>query len=207
MGARGPKPKTAEERALTGVRSRRPGGAPAGELAQNRPMRPSGDLVAPAYLSPAAKPYWDEVAGWVAQMGLAWPCDAIVIAQIAELMHVQVELTKLTWGRGVKAVWTIQRDGQGNAVGMHANGQVKELREIRRELNSLLEQVGLTPAARTRLRVIPPPTTQVAAGEEVPTDVPKTAAGNYDFVATVRNGAALRVALPLPKPKKDSASA
>lgn len=204
MGSRGPQPKTAEQRALTGVRSRRGGGG-VGELPENRPMRPSGELVPPAYLSPAALPYWTEVAGWVSQMGLAWPCDAIVIAQIAELMHVQVELTKLTWGRGVKAVWTIQRDSQGNAVGMHANGQVKELREIRTELNKLLEQVGLTPAARTKLRVIAPPTTQPQGG--VPADVPMTPAGNFDFVATVARGAALRGPMPLPKSTKKSAPA
>lgn len=198
MGARGPKPKTAEERALTGVRSRRGGAASTGELPENRPMRPAGEIVAPAYLSPAALPYWTEVVGWVSQMGLAWPCDAIVLAQIAELLHVQVELTKLTWGRGVKSVWTLQRDGNGTAIGIHANGQVKELREIRRELNSLLEQVGLTPAARTRLRVIPPPTANLQPGQVA--DVPKTPAGNYDFVATVQRGAALRAAMPLPKP-------
>mgnify|MGYP000606063563 CR=1 FL=1 len=206
MGARGPKPKTAEERALTGVRSRRGGGASAGELPENRPMRPAGEIVAPAYLSPAALPYWTEVVGWVSQMGLAWPCDAIVLAQIAELLHVQVELTKLTWGRGVKSVWTLQRDGNGTAIGIHANGQVKELREIRRELNSLLEQVGLTPAARTRLRVIPPPAS-IPQPTDVPANVPKTAAGNYDFAATVAGGASLRMPLPLTTETSESAPA
>lgn len=191
---------------MTGVRSRRKGGAPSGELPENRPMRPSGDLVAPPYLTPAAKPYWDEVAGWLSQMGLAWPCDVIVLAQIAELMHVMVELNKLTWGQGVKKVWAIQKDANGKIIGVHLGAHAKELREIRKELNSLLEQVGLTPAARTKLRVIPPPSTIPVQGEVAPA-VPTTPSGNYDFAATVANGAALRMPQALPSTSGESAPA
>lgn len=198
---RGPVAKSAEERAMTGVRLRR--GAGTGETPENRPMRPSGELVAPAYLSPAALPYWNEVTGWVSQMGLAWPCDVIVLAQIAELTAIMVELNKMTWGQGVKKVWALQKDSKGNVLGIHLGAHAKELREIRKELNSLLEQVGLTPAARTRLRVIPPPA-QATHEADASVNVPKTAAGNYDFAAAVSRGAALRGPLPLPKAARKS---
>lgn len=207
MGKRGPQPIPEETRARTGVRLRRSGGAPVGETPQNQPIRPSGSLTCPDYLTPAARPYWDRLANWVNEMGLGWPCDEIKLSQAAELWWLSIELQKQTWGVGTTRTgvtmgpWTAMygKDPGGKAalLGYHASAKAKALREVRADLNKILSEFGFSPSARNHIRLIPPPAMPTEPGVNENGEIPTTAGGSYDFAASMKLGQQLRGPRPL----------
>jgi hypothetical protein len=190
MGARGPKPKTMESRALSGVRARRPGGGKPGELPENMPRKPDGPVVPPEFVSAAERVYFDEIVDHLTKMRIVWPSDAIAIGMLAGLMHQYVELKRLVLSsptsQRYKAV--IGKDVSTNQlVNAFRRYQIADLQTLHKMIMTELDRLGMTPTARTKTRIFSIGSPMVAVGGAVP--VPRgvrksasTAAGFMDLV-------------------------
>jgi hypothetical protein len=190
MGARGPKPKTMESRALSGVRARRPGGGKPGELPENMPRKPDGPVVPPEFVSAAQRPYFDQIVEHLTQMRIVWPSDALAIGMLARLLHEYVELKRLLEEEPVSLRYKPVISSSA-ATNQHVNTmrryKVTDLRELHKMIMTELDRLGMTPTARTKTRIFSIGSPMVAVGGAVP--VPRgvrksasTAAGFMDLV-------------------------
>jgi hypothetical protein len=170
MGTRGPKPKTAEARAASGVRYRRAGGGKAGELPENMPRKPDGPVVPPEFVSAAERVYFDQIVDHLTKMRIVWPSDAIAIGMLAGLMHQYVELKRLVLAsptsQRYKAV--VGKDGSTNQlVNAFRRYQITDLQVLHKAIMTELDRLGMTPTARTRTRIFPMGSTP-GGGEAIP---------------------------------------
>ena len=112
------------------------------------PLSPGKPPRAPAWLSEMAKGKWRAAARLLADVGLLTPLDLDALAAYCE-----------TWAAWRKAVETIEREG---ATFTSSAGLVKRhpavaiAAQAGRDLLAWAERLGLTPAARLRMRVEPP---------------------------------------------------
>src|SRR5262245_15040438 len=133
--SRPPKPTAAHRIVGTYRRDRHEGPA----------LTPGKPPPAPAWLSDVAKPKWGETATLLAGTGLLTDLDHDALAAYCE-----------TWATWRKAVETVEREG---ATYRTAAGLVKRhpavaiAAQAGKDLLAWAERLGLTPAARQRMRV------------------------------------------------------
>ena len=134
---RGRKPKPVELHRLTGsYRADRHGG---------RMARQPGEIPdKPAWLPPEASAEWDRIAPTLAPLGLLTPLDRAAFVAYC-----------LAWAEFVWAVKEVQQAG----ITYEAEGKLKPHPAVRIASNAaklmlqLAGEFGMTPAARTRLRI------------------------------------------------------
>jgi len=112
---------------------------------QPMPLHPAKPPRAPSWLAETAKAKWKEAARLLSDVGLLTPLDLDALAAYCS-----------TWATWRKAVETIEREG---ATFTTAAGLVKRhpavaiAAQAGRDLLAWAERLGLTPAARQRMRV------------------------------------------------------
>lgn len=148
MGSRGPQPKPTAIKKLLGNPGRR-------VLNDNEPIPPPGEIRAPASLRPEAKPYWDHLAPLLTAMKVLTTADVYVLCRLCNLHAMYKELTDFLMSKGANGGVYMVKDGNGRVRGVAELPQAWEWRQIHGMICSHERELGLTPAARTRLRVEP----------------------------------------------------
>lgn len=151
MGLRGPVPTPSAVKQARGTYR-------ADRAARNE-AKPTGKPSCPAWMNADAKREFRRVVKMLAAMGLVGAADGNALTRYA-----------VTWCRWRQAVQMIEKGGEV-AVYKDENGKVKAIqpsafnsiaRSLAEELSRLEMQLGMNPAARSRIEVQAPP---VAASE------------------------------------------
>jgi P27 family predicted phage terminase small subunit len=148
MGRRGPAPKPTILKLVGGNPGKRP-------LNTEEPVPPTGPIDPPPLvcLDAEAKGEWDRLVPTLQSTGIARPLDLAVLVQWC-----------VTWSRFKKAAefiakgttTLIVRNPQGVIVGVKELPQAKEFRQLQQLLIILSRELGITPAARSRITSIDP---------------------------------------------------
>lgn len=139
MPQRGRKPKPTVVKLLQG----NPGGR---RLNDEEPEAPAVEPTKPAHLSPEASEHWDYIVPQLASMGLLAQVDATALELYCE--------TYGTWRRAQD-----ERRERGTDYVMTASGTesiapwVRLARDSLQAMRQLLAEFGMTPSARSRIRV------------------------------------------------------
>lgn len=156
MGRRGPTANP-ELVALRGGRNRRPGSAP---TATPGPVPP-----APAHLCELARSEWERVAPMLAEAGLLTPAAMGVFEGYCD-----------AYGKFRQASEMLRRDGltyetvtKSGSPLIRARPETAIVNRALTMMRSFACELGLTPASRARLSVVPP-RTRAEAGQEAADD-------------------------------------
>lgn len=150
MGCRGPKPKPTSLKRLLGNPGKR-------TLNENEPIPPDIEVVAPAILRTDARIYWDQLAPLLIAMKVLTCADAIVFARYCNLLARYAQLDAFMMGakKGATGTTYVIKDEQGKIRSVMELPQSWEYRQIQNQLLAYEREFGLTPSARSRLRVEP----------------------------------------------------
>lgn len=125
------------------------------------PLPRAGPVAAPDWLGEEARKVWDRVAPDLVDCGMLRPIDAAALGRYCELLVVWVQCKDYIAKHGrnypVHALPTVaeRKAGkkQGPLVGLKPMPDVSLLMRCSSELVKLERELGLTPSARTRIRV------------------------------------------------------
>ena len=142
MGRRGPPPTPSHVLRLRGSWR--------GDLNRNEPTLEPGRPRCPTWLATEAKAAWKQLVPQLEQIGILTRIDGHALAVLCQ-----------TWARWRKAEQFIQDHGETYPV-KHTDGTVRYLKKFpqvtiaessARTLSRFMQEFGLTPSARTRIRV------------------------------------------------------
>lgn len=146
MGRRGPVPQPTSLKKLLGNPGKRP-------LNEHEPIPPEGPLTAPATLEDAARPYWNELIPLLAAMKVGTVVDAFLLERYCNARARYVVLNKFMMRKGVAGTTYSVRNEKGDVKLVREIPQAKEYRLLQGQILQMERELGLTPAARSRLRV------------------------------------------------------
>lgn len=146
-------------------------------------MPPSGEVVAPEYLSPEARAHWDRLAPSVVAMKTLTVVDVDAFGRYCELLARYVALKKFVWSKGAGATTYRVTDERGKLRYVAELPQASELRQVHRLLLGLEREFGLTSSARSRIQVHPSSVAPGAQTGKTPAADPAS-----DLVAYISGG-------------------
>lgn len=136
-------------------------------LPDDQPVPPKGEIAPPPRLAGRAKKYFVEFAAMLSayRPALAYPADTQVLARYCETLVDYEDL--VAWKRKVEGskpagsapglVYTMRtaaKKGEKSRIAAMAHmPQAKEIRELKADLVELERELGLTPKARSTMRV------------------------------------------------------
>lgn len=141
MGLRGPPPKPRELRLLNGNAANRP-------LPDAIPVR-RGAPPAPQGLSKRARAAWQRVGQDLERMGVLAHSDALALEQLVVAWDHWRTLERAVQREG----WTQDVEDASGRMASKANPKVAMMEGAHTRLVRMLREFGLTPAARTRIRL------------------------------------------------------
>lgn len=107
----------------------------------------------PLELLDAAKPWWNELAPVLTAMRVLTVADVHALARLCNLHHRYKVLSEFLMTKGASGTTVAIRDEKGKVKGVVEVPQSWEYRQIHSLILQHEAQLGLTPSARTRLRV------------------------------------------------------
>jgi P27 family predicted phage terminase small subunit len=150
MARRGPRPKPTSQKKLAGNPGKR-------RLNDREPVPPAKPIARPSWITGTAAAEWNRVAPLLETMGLLTCADEVTLAAYcqaaAELIIATRELDKM--GRLI-VVKIYSRKGEEVGERVVLNPAVKLQRDAFARLKQFLGEFGLSPAARTNLKVDAP---------------------------------------------------
>lgn len=163
MGRRGPQRKPSVIKEAAGNPGRR-------TLNDLEPVVPPGTPDPPNWLEGEARKIWFQMAPILTGMKVLTLADAAAFARYCEAQARYIELSRFLMRKGPGGTtYKITRKG-GGGVFYQEIPQAAEFRNLRDALIKLEREFGLTPASRSMIKVVPPPTTS----EKVSTDLAAT---------------------------------
>ena len=121
------------------------------------PVPPAGDLVRPTWLLPRARKHWDRLLFAIRSMNVGTPVDADSLGALCNALQEYIDSTKEITKHGLVVV-EHRYDKVGNVVGdtYKANPAVQARADSWRRMNLMMQQFGLTPSSRAKLKVEKP---------------------------------------------------
>ena len=144
MGSRGPAPTPSRVLALHGSWRAR--------LDRDEPTPEPGEPDLPDWLDEDAKAAWREVAPGLDAMGVLGKVDGHALAVYCTLFSRWRKAEAFLAAHGDSLV---VKDASGRAVGIRLYPQVKLANQLAEVVARMAREFGLTPSARTRVRVVP----------------------------------------------------
>ena len=138
MGARGPKPKTPQQKALDGNPGRRPDAKPAIGFAQGAPQRPQ-------WLIPLAVEVWDELLPQLTAAGVLSPVDRNAFGSYCQCVARYIEAEQFMTNEGTVAEI---RNDKGEVKQQLPVAEFTIALKYLEKANQLGERFGLTPVSR-----------------------------------------------------------
>jgi P27 family predicted phage terminase small subunit len=157
MGERGPPPKPTALKLAGG----NPGGRP---LNADEPVPPAGEPDPPTWLGERGREIWDQLVPRMAKIGLARSIDGAALARYCVLLVQFSDAALFVEQNGLTYAFPLQQPDSGDGKkgkrrsrpavsGFRAFPQVKLMNDLNNALVKLEREFGLTPSARTRIRV------------------------------------------------------
>lgn len=146
MGRRGPQPKPTAVKKLLGNPGRR-------RLRDDEPAPPPGEISAPDFVQPEAMGYWDSLAPLLAAMRVLTTADTFALGRLCNLYLRYKILNEYLMRKGATGTTYAIKDQKGKPKAAAEVPQAWEYRQIHNMILTHERELGLTPAARTRLRV------------------------------------------------------
>ena len=142
---RGRKPQPTHLKLVKGNPGRRP-------MNENEPTPPREEIpAAPAHLTANARPAWERLAPLLHGMGVLTAADVTAFERAcecyAEIRHCQTVIETLGGTYETRTV--------ANGFMVRARPEVAQLADADRRFRSWVSEFGLTPAARTRIKIEP----------------------------------------------------
>lgn len=121
------------------------------------PQPPSGDLVRPTWVLPRARKHWHRFLFSIRSMNVGTPVDAESLGTLCNALQEYIDATKEIAKYGL-VVLEHRYDKDGNVVGdsYKANPAVAARADSWRRANLMMQQFGLTPSSRAKLKVEKP---------------------------------------------------
>lgn len=146
MGSRGPQPKPTALRIAQGNPGRR-------ELNELEPVPPPGRISPPAFVTGVALQIWNEVSPVMIAMRTLTTADVYPFGRYCCAFARYLELRDAMWAKGWTGTTYPLKSDSGKARGVCELPQAAELRRLHEILSRAEDRFGLSPSARTRLRV------------------------------------------------------
>ncbi len=146
MGARGPAPKPRALKEAQGNPGRR-------RLNDNEPVPPAGDVAPPSWLSPIGRDVWAQLAPVMTTMRVLTTADVWTFARYCENFARWLELRAFLAGKGPASTVIPVKDEAGNVRYLQEIPQAREYRLLDALLRQAEREFGLTPSARSRIKV------------------------------------------------------
>lgn len=146
MGARGPAPKPTALKVAQGNPGRR-------QLNDNEPVPPPGDVAPPSWLSAVGREVWAQLAPTMIPMRVLTTADVWTFARYCEAFARYLELRQFLASKGSASTVYPVKDADGNVRYMLEIPQAAEYRQLHKMLLALEREFGLTPSARSRIRI------------------------------------------------------
>jgi hypothetical protein len=137
------------------------------------PRRPEGPVQFPLVASEADRPFFDALVEQLTQMRVIWPSDALALGMLAARMRQYVELKneldKEPVTRRYKAHVSPKpsEGGTNQLVNNWRRYRQTDLLALHKLIMVELDRLGLTPTARSKVRILP------LVGGGVPVPVPR----------------------------------
>lgn len=145
MGLRGPQPKPTQLKLAQGNPGRR-------ALNEREPIPPPGTIAPPPWVVGQALAIWNQVSPVLIAMRTLTTADTLAFARYCIAYARYLELKQVMWDKGWTGTTYPLKNG-GKASGIAEFPQASELRRLHEILSRLEDRFGMTPSARTRLRV------------------------------------------------------
>lgn len=146
MAPPGPQPKPTQIKIAQGNPGRR-------QLNDGEPVPPPGPVDAPKWLTPAARAIWDDLAPVLITMRVLTVADRMTFGRYCRAFARYLELQKNFWDKGPHGTLYPLKDKKGRTRNAGEWPQAAEIRRLQEILVRLEDRFGLSPAARSRLRV------------------------------------------------------
>lgn len=164
MGRRGPTPRPTAVKKLLGNPGRR-------ALRDGEPSPPPGEIIAPDFLQPEAVSYWESALPVLIAMRVLTTADVYALARLCNLYARYKILNEYLMRKGATGTTYAIKDDKGKTRGAAEVPQAWEYRQLHGMMATLERELGLTPAARTRLRVEQAPAAPKEPAHAAPADV------------------------------------
>ena len=109
------------------------------------------DLDPPAFLTDRAAQHWPELAGLLADLGIAADSDRLALALLCEALAEWIGAGETIAQHGA----TYECTTEAGAVMHRAHPAVAQRADAARRVQSLLSEFGMTPAARSKVSGLP----------------------------------------------------
>lgn len=157
MGRRGPPPKPSALKKLLGNPGKR-------TINEHEPVPPDGEIAPPPMLRANAREYWNLLAPLLKTMKVLTIADVMAFCRYCNLLARYHELDLALMTSGPMGTLMSTKDKNGKVTGLSEKPISWEYRQIQQQLLNLEREFGLTPAARSRLKVERPGATTAAEG-------------------------------------------
>lgn len=121
------------------------------------PQPPAGELARPTWLLPKARKHWDRFMASIMSMNVGTPVDAEGLGSLCNALQEYLDASKEVQKHGL-LMEEHRYDKEGNVVGSSwkANPAVTARADAWRRMNLMLQQFGLTPSSRAKVKVTKP---------------------------------------------------
>jgi len=121
---------------------------------QSEPVPPGGDPVRPTWLLPKARKHWDRFLFSIKSMNVGTPVDAESLGALCNALQEYIDTTKEIAKHGlVVEEKRLDKDGNLVSTSFKANPAVQARADSWRRMNIMMQQFGLTPSSRAKLKV------------------------------------------------------
>lgn len=165
MGRRGPPPKPTALKVLQGNPGKR-------SLNTDEPTPPAGEVKAPTWLKGRGRRFWKSIAPILEEMGVLTTADPNALAMLCDVLAEYVEARELvrkygmtyesqTMNAHTKRVLNAEEDPEEDedvfdpnaiSVMIRPRPEVRIASDAWRRARAMMQEFGLTPSARTRVK-------------------------------------------------------
>jgi P27 family predicted phage terminase small subunit len=119
----------------------------------DEPKPVAGDLVRPSWVLPRARKHWDRFLYSIQSMNVGQPVDAEGLATLCNALQEYLDASKDVQKYGI-TLREERRDRDGGlSIIVKSNPAVMARSDAWRRMNTMMQQFGLTPSSRAKLKV------------------------------------------------------
>lgn len=122
----------------------------------DEPIPPQGEIVRPAWVTPKARKHWAHFLANIRSMNVGTPVDADALGVLCNALQEYIDAAREVQKDGITIREQRYDSDGGQFWTVKSNPAVAARSDAWRRMNTMLQQFGLTPSSRAKLKVEKP---------------------------------------------------